>query len=909
MARLRGVKLRVHQQRALAALEAAWVEGRRRAWVVLPPGAGKTLVGLEIAREAITDGAKVVVLSPNTAIQGQWLRQAATLGLSTSASRDLDAPLTSLTYQSVAVFGDPDDEAETGESHLARLHDNGRALVSALRTAGPLLLVLDECHHLLEVWGELLGEILQLLPDARVLGLTATPPEALTKEESALVGTLFGEIVFATSIPAVVREGDLAPFADLVWLTSPTPSEREWLRGSAERFEELLTALTSADLGTVPFLTWLDGRFVSRSDGAPTWGEIVKASPELATAALRAHHRGLLALPDGATLTEAHRRAPSAEDWVALIGDWVRGHLSSSEAAADQEALAAIRQALPAVGYSLTRRGIRAGRSPVDRVLARSEAKTTATSAIVDHERLAHGDSLRLLVVTDHERASATLPVDLRGVIAEQAGSARAVLATLCTAHDDVLLVTGATVAGPAATLAALVAHIAETDPGLADGLRVEPGEAYATLVGRWGSRQWVGHVTRFFEAGGCRVLVGTRGLLGEGWDARSVTGIVDLTAATTTTAVVQLRGRSLRTDPARPDKVAVNWTVVCVEEEHPRGDNDWKRLVRKHTGFFGADEDGSVVDGVGHIDESFSPYAAPPESDFDEINARMVARSEDRTAIRERWRVGEPYADVAGRTVRVRLHRAGALRVPAGVVLAPRPPGFRLVESRVPEWRLPAKGWLAAAVLLSIVLVVAIDAGSGAGGVLGGAAGGLWAMWAAYAYRDGTRMASQLRRRPTVGAVGAAVADGLKETGQTSLGADGLEIAVDSDGSYRLHLAGVPEEESALFAASLEEALSPIAAPRYLVSRPVVGDLTALKRLRLGVVGHHTAGGEAWHAVPTALGRRAADAKAFRAAWEHWVGGAALLYTGSPEGVGILAAQRGADPFDVTAVIRRHWS
>ena len=903
------MELRVHQQRALSALGAAWEAGRSRAWVVLPPGAGKTLVGLETAQDAIDDGAKVVVLSPNTAIQGQWLRQAAALGLSASSSRELTAPLTSLTYQSVAVFGDPDDEAETGESHLARLHDNGRALVEALRSAGPLLLVLDECHHLLEVWGELLGEILQLLPDARVLGLTATPPEALTKEESALVGTLFGEIVFSTSIPAVVREGDLAPFADLVWLTAPTAGEREWLRGSAERFEELLTALTSADLGSVPFLTWLDRRFVARSESSPSWAELAKASPDLTTAALRAHHRGLIALPEGATLTEAHRRDPSAEDWVALIGDWVRGHLMSSEEAADQEALAAIKQALPAVGYSLTRRGIRAGRSPVDRVLARSEAKTTATAAIVDHERLAHGDSLRLLVVTDHERASATLPVDLRGVIAEQSGSARAVLATLCASHDDVLLVTGATVAGPPATLAALVAHIAETDPALAAGLAVEKEEAYATLVGRWGSRQWVAHVTRFFEAGGCRVLVGTRGLLGEGWDARSVTGIVDLTAATTTTAVVQLRGRSLRTDPGRPDKVAVNWTVVCVEEEHPRGDNDWKRLVRKHTGFFGADEDGSVVDGVGHIDESFSPYAAPPESEFDTVNARMVARSEDRAAIRERWRIGEPYADVAGRTVRIRLRRAGALRAPAGVVLAPRPPGFRLLEGRVPEWRLPAKAALVPAVLVSVVLVAVLVAGGGGAAALGGVAAALWALWAGYVYRDGTRIASQLRRRPSVGAVAAAVADGLHETGQTSVGAGGLEIAVDSDGSCRVHLAGVPEQESALFAASLEEALAPIAAPRYLVSRPVVGDLDPLASLRLGVSGRHTAEAEAWHAVPTTLGRRAADAKTFRAAWERWVGGSGLLYTGSPEGAGLLAAQRGADPFDVTAVIRRHWS
>ena len=129
-----------------------------------------------------------------------------------------------------------------------------------------------------------------------------------------------------------------------------------------------------------------------------------------------------------------------------------------------------------------------------------------------------------------------------------------------------------------------------------------------------------------------------------------------------------------------------------------------------------------------------------------------------------------------------------------------------------------------------------------------------------------------------------------------------------DSDAILEV-MAGAGGEESALFATSLEEALAPIAAPRYLVSRPVVGDLDPLARLRLGVSGRHAAEAEAWHAVPTALGRRAADAKAFRVAWEHWVGGSGLLYTGSPEGAGVLAAQRGVDPFDVTAVIRRHWS
>jgi hypothetical protein len=57
-----------------------------------------------------------------------------------SSSRELDAPLTSLTYQSVAVFGDPDDEAESGESHLARLHDSspeGAGVLAAQRGSDP----------------------------------------------------------------------------------------------------------------------------------------------------------------------------------------------------------------------------------------------------------------------------------------------------------------------------------------------------------------------------------------------------------------------------------------------------------------------------------------------------------------------------------------------------------------------------------------------------------------------------------------------------------------------------------------------------------------------------------------------------------------------------------------------------
>ena len=86
---------------------------------------------------------------------------------------------------------------------------------------------------------------------------------------------------------------------------------------------------------------------------------------------------------------------------------------------------------------------------------------------------------------------------------------------------------------------------------------------------------------------GGSRCLIGTRALLGEGWDAPAVNVVIDLTAATTPTSVVQARGRALRLDAGWPGKVADNWGVVCVTGDHPKGAADFDRFARKHDRYF----------------------------------------------------------------------------------------------------------------------------------------------------------------------------------------------------------------------------------------------------------------------------------------------------------------------------------
>ncbi|MFI0354748.1 DEAD/DEAH box helicase family protein [Actinomadura sp. 9N407] len=991
-------ELRPYQEKALAKLDQAWNGGHRRAWVVLPPGTGKTLVGLEAARRLER---RTVVLVPNTAIQNQWVAHWRKCGGEAGTDRELRHPVTVLTYQSLAVF-DPDAETdEEGRQKRRRgglvrlLHDNGRALVGALHDAGPLTLVLDECHHLLDVWGRLLAEILEELPDARVIGLTATPPESLTPDESTLVDALFGTPILGASIPAMVRRGYLAPFAELVWLTAPTAVEAGYVGGEAERFAELTAGLIEPGFTSTGLLEWLDARMVDRlaggstasdstasdstasdstasdstagdstagdatasdataSDsmadqpagdrpagghGAVSWARLETAEPQIAAAALRFHHAGLLALPPGARMREEHRHDPTAEDWVALLNDYVLHCLMPSKRKKDEVALEAVKRALPAVGYQLTRRGIRAARSPVDRVLARSAAKSYGAVEIAALEAASLGSRLRCLVLCDHERAGATLPARLRDVLDAEAGSAwlmlRGLVADPRTRALAPMLVTGRTVAAAEETARAFVLEHHER------GLTLEPvGDGIARITGPWSSRVWVRLITAFFEAGACQVLVGTRGLLGEGWDARGINTLIDLTTATTPTSVVQTRGRALRLDPGWPEKTANTWTVVCVSDRHPKGAADWDRFVRKHSGYLAAAPNGEIVSGVAHVEASFSPYAPPGTESFDGLNVAMLARAEDRAATRDAWRLGTRFRDELVHTLRIRPARS--LTVPAAAVsrtITPDPP------ARVPGWNLalfppplpplyePSRDGhitmiglflaFSAAVftmgfgltvwLVSWLTVVALTAILEAGRRVREARRVALSRRARErAIERSSQALAELAGEPPVTRLAYAVADALKRAKLSRRGAEGVAVQPEPDGTYRFSLAGVDTATSQRFAVALDEVLGPMATPRYVVPRYIVHPLTGsdLRERALAWSRHEArADGVVYHSVPAVFGQNRRRTDAFVAAWNTWISAGEAVFTSSAEGEGILATHRGEDPLAATTVLRVAW-
>ena len=160
-----------------------------------------------------------------------------------------------------------------------------------------------------------------------------------------------------------------------------------------------------------------------------------------------------------------------------------------------------------------------------------------------------------------------------------------------------------------------------------------------------WAPRVYVEMITDLFQKGLTRCLVGTRGLLGEGWDANKINVLIDLTTVTTKMSINQLRGRSFRLDPAWNDKLANNWDVVCLAPEFNKGYDDYRRFKDKHRHLYGVSDDGVIEMGVGHVHPAFTDVK--PEGLFGAasvLNSEMLMRSENRDHVRELWKIGHPY-------------------------------------------------------------------------------------------------------------------------------------------------------------------------------------------------------------------------------------------------------------------------
>ncbi len=946
--------------------------------IVAPPGSGKTLVGIEIARRM---GRPAVTFSPTTTIQEQW-REKVGLFLPAGTTDDHVArgshvstdplrlgAISSLTYQSLATQtqerefldrlgrsawlrdlveeGGRDDAAAeaylkdiSGRSprvygrEIARyatrekrhalvsgkanlhdlLHPNAIELIDRIVAAGTGCVLLDEAHHLLDYWALILADLTARLPDALIVGLTATPPASADPEDLANYLRLVNGIDFEVPTPAVVRSGYLAPYQDLVLLTRPTGDERAFL----DREDELLQAAIQGMERDGRFDSWLTGR-INRPTNDLSWEELLSREFAFAIAGVRVLVARGGALADDIELLEGLRQAPTLDDRLAILRTWCLDVLRLSAEPGDAHALADLRAVLRTLGMVMTETGWRRSASPLDRVLAYSGSKVAGMVEILRAERAAIGDALRSVVITDHERAPALATRQLQGVLDEESGGAvraiRALVADPETLALAPIMVTGRTVlvasTWAAECLQAMRAFFVER--GLSGDVRmqeVEPG--LTELVGEgpaWRPRYYVAVVTDLLERGVTRCIVGTRGLLAEGWDSLALNTLLDLTTAGTFASVNQIRGRSIRLDPNQPRKVANNWDVACYEPDLEEGDRDLRRLIGKHAHTWGLGSGDRIVRGIGHVDEripllgqpmpaSFGRPAATPEH----INRSAMRRARDRDGAYRRWGVGSDYDNFTftgtilerperplrtaftwGKSLRALLNAAVGVFLFYLVLIGLN--GFDAVLRLPLPWNV---------VLVATLVVVPT------------------ALAAPYFWRYARAAFIDLPVDSFLADFGRAVAEASRSTGLAAMSPDQVRVRLNLSGTYDVVLESRDKSVVDLFATAYRELFEPIIDQRYLVTRDesaISGTFHApiwyaLRRAFRLVRRREVA----YHPVPTAFARRRELADQFAVAWKRWVGGGELVYTRSPAGMEVLMRERVALRHGVRAVSVKEW-
>ncbi|MBM4424027.1 MAG: hypothetical protein FJ030_11650 [Chloroflexi bacterium] len=957
-------------------------ETDRKFHIVAPPGAGKTIVGIELI---LTFGQPAVVFAPTSTIQSQWQEKVGLFlqdpsQISEWASLDPRElkPINAFTYQLLSTPGENLDflrelaevdwidalvrESKADDEAAARLrietlkannpaaydseirkryarrkrealrdpkfngaqfiHANARALIDRLVGFGVKTVVLDECHHLLDYWALIIKELIRRIPDARIVGLTATLPGLDTDDEYENYVGLLGEVDFEVPTPAVVKEGNLAPYRDLVLFCEPTPRETDYLSDIQSAFERALHAITDSDR----FSRWVAATLLFQSPDV--WLNFINEKPLLAIAGIKYLRLRQQPIPEGLPLLDEMDEPMTLDDWANLLEPFGLNVLKTSDDRADHKLFSDLEKALAPFGLSLTERGLRQGRAPGDLVLALSESKDAATIKILRAEQKALGAQMRAVVITDYEKVSARAR-KLKDVLDPDAGSAvrlfRALVADSELNALDAILVTGNVVLLDSDHGEEMLGVMREWLSARNLETTIEYGETddekIMSLIGTgkdWTSRTYVQLITAMFEQGFTRCLVGTRGIFGEGWDALGLNTLVDLTAVTTSTGVNQLRGRTLRLDPSWDRKVAHNWDVVCVARKFERGNADLLRFARKHAQYWGvvnngewqqmlADasavaqaqmlvgrEHGQIAKGVVHVDRdlAFDLCARDfRQINYDKYNRRMLARAtaESRVDSYKLWGIGEEYSNFTYTATQL-----GAAEIKF------------LTAHRVTDTLKRLLREFIATLLASLMLAlyICLQAARVAVGV-GGLDGLLCAFGAvsfivpAVVFAYNARSAYRLFRKALVDDVppdgvlldvAKAVLAGLRDAGLIgrNLSDDFVRVRqTDADG-YEVFIDYASPEDSDTFARAYQQTFAALREPRYLITR----DVSTLPQsvwqplwifLR-GLVRQDKVD-MVYHPVPDVLAANKQRAESFAEHWRRYVGGGELIYTKSEAG------------------------
>ncbi len=629
--------------------------------VSAPPGSGKTVLGLEIMLRL---GKPALIVTPTLAIKNQWIQRFCELFLNTDTvpewiSSDIKKPgiITVTTYQGIHSASEVNDDEEPVAGKSSRV--SVAEIIKRLKKQKVETLILDEAHHLKNAWWKTLMELKTKI-EPTVVALTATPPFDVSGAEWQKYIQLNGPIDAEISVPELMIEGDLCPHQDLVHFTLPSHEEQkkiEYYHDHAFSFFEeikndkvLLNAIEQHPVYHSPteHLEWIYENISSYTSGLVYLNLRGREVPDIHFEIIGDHQKYIPEF-DYFWMEELL-------DFYLLVDDV--NFKDYEEHRTD------LGNRLKRIGFLEHRTISFFNNKHLNQILNSSIGKLQGIKEIADFEFSVLKEDLRMVILTDFIKKEFLANGEKNDLNLDKIGAVPVFekLRRENSQNKKLGVLTGSLVIIPSSTKEMFDEFCVRKNLSGISFSSLSYDHNYLLIGLTEQIRHAIVHIiTEIFQAGGIHVLVGTKSLLGEGWDAPKMNTLILASFVSSFVLSNQMRGRVIRTDKDNLNKTGNIWHLVCFDAADENGGQDLNIMKRRFKTFVGISHKNNPT-----IENNFERLNIGIIENKDEIpgiNQAAFSVAKDRTGLVRRWKTALDKGNVLVEEIQVPTENMAAMK------------------------------------------------------------------------------------------------------------------------------------------------------------------------------------------------------------------------------------------------------
>lgn len=614
--------------------------------IVAAPGSGKTILGLELIRIL---GKPALILSPTVAIREQWKERLADMyvpkgeNVNDFMSCTLKKPklMTSITYQGLYTSwrrlvdntAKPKNNDDDTEEEMENF--SGINIIELMEEHKISVLCLDEAHHLRAEWQKALYEfVAQVQHNVTVIALTATPPYDSKKAEWEKYIAMCGPIDEEIFVPELVRAKNLCPHQDFIYYNFPTEEEMGIIEKYQKTVEETLQEI------------FAERKFLEIITNSEWYKDPEEFADELGDRG--DFVKSLLAFLQKSQVNPPKFFLKSLErDNRDIVWDLVSAEILFSSMMKDDVLFSAADR--DCVKSFLSKNGlVEKGQlglvttGALETLLFSSIGKLRSISAIASEEYKNLGEKIKLLILTDFIRVNSNVlgsdrEIKELGVIPIFEMLRRQNIGL------KLAIISGKIVIVPNPSLDG-INEVAKKENVRYKAVPINGTEHSELKFDGTNSAEKISVITKAFNAGVINGIVGTKSLLGEGWDSPVINTLILASCVGSFMLSNQMRGRAIRIDKNVPEKVSNIWHLTAILPDHLTPDvkggvppsMDYATLERRFHSFMGICFSKDVIEStMQRVNTLSEPYT---EENVKQANAKTFEVAKDRDATKESW-------------------------------------------------------------------------------------------------------------------------------------------------------------------------------------------------------------------------------------------------------------------------------